>query len=454
MIQSAIKNIAAYARFAAAAALFGLQTAAWGGIAIQHWTHANGAQVYLVESHSIPMVDLRIDWDAGSRRDPAHLPGLSTLMAASLADGVRARGRDPALDEHQLAQAWADLGASFGASASADRLSASLRSLTEPELLDGAVALAARQLSEPAFPTALWQRDRPKWIASLREADTRPGTVAQRAFAAAVYGDHPYGRAMTPASLQRVTVAHMAALHAQVVRPCDARVTLVGALDRSRADAVVGRLLARLPVRACAARPVLPEVAPLAAARSITIPFASAQTHILLGQPGYRRTDPDHLALMVGNHILGGGGFASRLTDAVREKRGLTYGIDSYFAPGLHAGAFTISLQTRPDQADAALRLVRDMLAQFVQEGPTEAELQAAKDHLVGSFPLQLDGNLKLLEAVAGIAWYGWPLDHLDTWSARVQRITTEDVRRALARVLQPDRMVSVVLGPVQPKQE
>ncbi len=444
-----MKKIAAYARLAGAAALFCLQTEAWGGLAIQHWTQPSGAQVYLVESHSIPMVDLRIDIDAGSRHDPPALAGRASVMAASMADGVRASGGKPALDEHQLAEAWADLGAAFSAGASADRLSFSLRSLTEPDLLAGAVALAARQLAEPAFPAALWQRDRPKWIASLREARTRPGVLAQQAYAAAVYRGHPYGQEMTEASLRRLHVRDLAALHAQVVRPCYARVTLVGALDRTQADALVGQLLGRLRAHDCPARPTLPEVAPLVAPRAIVLPFASAQTHILLGQPGYRRIDPDHLALMVGNHILGGGGFASRLTDAVREKRGLTYGVDSHFGPGLHAGAFTIGLQTRADQADAALRLVHEMLTQFVQDGPTEAELQAAKDHLVGSFPLQLDGNLKLLETVASIAWYGWPLDHLDTWSARVQRVTTADIRSAFQRVLQPNRMVSVVLGPV-----
>ena len=443
-----MKMIATYARLTGAIALFCLQTGAWGGLAIQHWTQPTGAQVYLVESHSLPMVDLRIDIDAGSRHDPPALAGRASVMAASMADGVRASGLQPALDEHQLAQAWADLGAAFSAGASADRLSFSLRSLTEPDLLAGAVALAARQLAEPAFPAALWQRDRPKWIASLREARTRPGVLAQQAYAAAVYGSHPYGQEMTEASLRRLQVRDLAALHAQVVRPCYARVTLVGALDRTQADALVGKLLGRLRAHDCPARPTVPEVAPLTAPRAIVLPFASAQTHILLGQPGYRRADPDHLALMVGNHILGGGGFAARLTDEVREKRGLTYGVDSHFGPGLHAGAFTIGLQTRPDQAEAALRLVHEMLTQFVQDGPTEAELQAAKANLIGSFPLQLDGNLKLLETVASIAWYGWPLDHLDTWSARVQSVSTADIRSAFQRVLQPNRMVSVVLGP------
>jgi zinc protease len=351
------------------------------------------------------------------------------------------------LDENRLGEAWADLGASFSASVSADRLSVGLRSLTDPDLLPQAVALAARQLAEPAFSASHWRRDRPKWIAALKEADTRPTTLAARAFNGAVYGSHPYGAEMTPASLLRIGVRDMAALHARALRPCNAKVSVVGAVTRLQADALVTQLLARLPAGGCPVLPAVPDVQPLQKAQEIRIPFASAQVHILLGQPGYPRSDPDHLALMVGNHILGGGGFASRLTNEVREKRGLSYSVDSQFAPGLHAGAFTISLQTRPDQARAALDLARDVLARFVAEGPTEAELQAAKDNLIGGFALLLDGNLKLLDNVANIAWNGLALDYLETWTQQIERLTVADIHAAFARTLQPDRMVTVVLG-------
>lgn len=393
------------------------------------------------------MVDVRLEFDAGSRRDPVGKAGLASLMAGSLADGLRADGRDKALDENGLGEAWADLGAAFSAGAGADRLSISLRSLTEPELLAKAVALAARQLAEPAFPASIWQRDRVKWIAALREADTRPATQAARAFNGAVYRGHPYGVEMTEASLKRISVQDMSALHTRMVRPCYAKVSVVGALNQAQTDALVIQLLARLPSGGCPALPAVVEVSPLQTSQEKTVAFASAQAHVLIGQPGYARNDPDHFALLVGNHILGGGGFTSRLTQAVREKRGLSYNVDSQFAPGLHAGAFTISLQTRPDQARQALEVAREVLTAFVQEGPTEAELQAAKDHLIGGFPLLLDGNHKLLENVAGIAWNGLPLDYLDTWTQQVQRLSTTDIRAAFARKLQPGRMITVVLG-------
>ena len=171
----------------------------------------------------------------------------------------------------------------------------------------------------------------------------------------------------------------------------------------------------------------------------------------LLGQPGHARSDPDFFPLMLGNYVLGGGGFASRLMAEVREKRGLTYGVYSYFAPGVHAGPFAVGLQTRPDQADQALGLVRDVLTQFVADGPTEKELQAAKDNLVGGFALRIDSNRKLLDNVANIAWNRLPLTYLDTWTQQVERVSLGDVRRAMARVLQPERMVTVVVGASAP---
>lgn len=393
------------------------------------------------------MLDVRLELDGGSRRDPSDKAGLANVMAAAMADGVRATAQEPALDENGLSDAWADLGAAFGGAASADRMTFSLRSLTYPDLLAKAVALAARQLAEPAFPEAIWLRDRPKAIASLKEAQTRPGTVAATAFSKAVYGSHPYGAETTEASLLHIGVNDMAALHAQLLRPCRIKASMVGALNRAQADALVTQLLARLPQGACTPLPVVPEVTALQQAQQIDIPFASAQAQVLMGQPGYPRRDPDHFALVVGNQILGGGGFTSRLTAEVREKRGLTYSVYSYFAPGLHAGAFTIGLQTRPDQAQQALKLVREVLAKFVAEGPTEKELQAAKDNLIGGFPLLLDGNRKLLENVANIAWNDLPLNYLDTWTQRIQALTVADIRVAFARKVQPEKMVTVVLG-------
>ena len=188
----------------------------------------------------------------------------------------------------------------------------------------------------------------------------------------------------------------------------------------------------------------------LNAAQEVKIPFDSAQAHVLIGQPGFKRDDPDFFDLTVGNYILGGGGFVSRLYAEVREKRGLSYSVYSYFSPGLHAGAFTIGLQTRPDQAAQAVQVSRDVLTRFLNEGPTDAELKAAKDNLIGGFALRIDSNAKLLDNIANIGWNQLPLDYLDTWTQAVDKITLADIKAAFNRKLRADAMVTVVVGGAQ----
>lgn len=443
-----IKKVAASALLASAAGIFGLQSAQ-AAIPIQHWSQPSGAQVYLVQSPAIPMLDVQLDFDAGSRRDPADQAGLAGVTALMAGKGVVARGAEPALDENQLGEAWADLGASFGGGAGNDRMSFNLRTLTDPALLRKSVALAARELGEPAWPEDVWTRERQRLSAAIQESRTRPGTVAAIAFAKAVYGAHPYGYDTTPETLARIDVGGMKARYAAMIAPCRAKVSLVGAVTRAQADQIVTELLSRLPQQAgaCAPLPPVPEVAPLAKAVDERIPFESAQAHVLMGQPGYKRSDPDFFALLVGNHILGGGGFTSRLVEQVREKRGLSYSVYSYFMPGLHAGAFTIGLQTRPDQASQAVDVSRQVLRDFVASGPTEAELKAAKDNLVGGFALRIDANRKLLDNVTNIAWNNLPLDYLDHWTEQVQRVSAGAIQAAFQRVLQPERMVTVVVG-------
>jgi zinc protease len=424
----------------------------WGparaAIPIEHWTHPSGARVYLVSSPSIPMLDVQLNFDGGSRRDPSAKAGLADVTADMLSAGVAAESSGAAaLDENQLSEAWLDLGAQFGADASGDRFTVSLRSLTQSDLLERAVALAARQLGAPAWPEPVWTRDRERSIAALKEADNRPGTIAARTFSRAVFGDHPYGYEPTEQTLKSISVPDMRDFYRRHVVACRAEVSLVGAIDRAGADRIVTRLMSALEGHECVPLVSIPDVKPLERASNQRLPFDAAQAQVLIGQPGMARDDPDFFPLYVGNYILGGGGFVSRLTTEVREKRGLSYSVYSYFAPGLHAGAFQIGLTTRPDQADQATRVARDVLSDYVAKGPTEAELQAAKDYLVNSFALRLDSNRKLLDNVTNIAWNRLPLDYLDRWTERVQAVSVADIQRAFARTLQPQRMVTVTVG-------
>lgn len=447
MSRITFKSIARSAVYICATGLFYSQYAL-AALPIEHWTQPSGAQVYLVQSPSVALVDVEVDFDAGSRRDPAAKAGLAAAAAAMTGKGVLAHGDEPALDENAIDDAWADLGANFGGGATADRMMFSLRSLSDPAILMPAVRLAARQMGEPAYPADVWDQERQRSIASLREADTRPGTLAGKTYMKAVYSGHPYGQFPTESSLRAISVADMHAVHDRLLRACGAKVSIVGDIDRAHADQLASTLLSRLPAGPCTALPPVAEVPPLAHAEDIRLPFPhAAQAHIYIGQPGVPRSDPAYFALLVGNHILGGGGFTSRLTEQVREKRGLSYSIYSGFNPGLEAGAFTIGLETRPDQAKQAVDVARQVLEGFVADGPTAAELEAAQSNLIGGFPLRIDSDAKLIGNVANIAWNDLPLDYLDSWTSHVRAVTLQDIRAAFTRVLHPDRMVTVVIG-------
>ena len=398
------------------------------------------------------MLDVQIDFDAGSRRDPVLQAGLASITASMAGKGVRAVGDHAALDENALGEAWADLGASFGGSAGSDRMSYYLRSLTYPDLLAKATQLAARQLGDPDFSATIWARERSTLNAALKEANTRPSTLVARAFSAAVYGQHPYGFEMTSETLARINVVDMQTFYRDMVQPCRAKVTLVGAVDRAQADALVTQLFARLALTTraqtgvCPALPVVAEVLALEKALEQRIAFDSAQAHVLIGQPGYKRDDPDFFALTVGNYILGGGGFVSRLTHEVREKRGLSYSVYSNFAPSLHAGAFTLGLQTRPDQAAQAVKVSQDVVAEFVANGPLDTELKAAKDNLIGGFALRIDSNRKIHEYLGFIGFYELPIDYLETFVANIERVTAAGIKTAFARRIVPVILVTVVV--------
>jgi zinc protease len=177
------------------------------------------------------------------------------------------------------------------------------------------------------------------------------------------------------------------------------------------------------------------------------IAHPAAQAHLLIGMPALRRGDPDFFPLAVGNYSLGGGGFVSRLVKEVRDKRGLAYSVHSYFLPLQQLGPFQIGLQTQKGRAAEALQVTRTVLAGFLAHGPSETELLAAKQNLIGSFPLRLDSNRKILENVAMIAFYDLPLDYLDRYPENIERVTAADIQAAFARRLPAAHLVTVVVA-------
>jgi zinc protease len=277
-----------------------------------------------------------------------------------------------------------------------------------------------------------------------KKRKTKPESIADKAFWRLAYGDHPYANESTVQSVTAITREDLLQFHATHYVANRAVVAMIGDITRAQADEIARQLTARLPQGG-----PLPSITPVVTPQAVEqrIPHPASQAHIVIGMPALQRGDADVFALTVGNYILGGGGFVSRLTKEVRVKRGLAYSVYSYFNSMEQPGPYQAGLQTRKDQADEALKVVREQITNYLQTGPTEAELKAAKDNLIGGFALRIDNNRKILDNIAVIGYYQMPLDYLETWTTQVAKVTLADVRAAFNRKLAMDKIVTVVVG-------
>ena len=414
--------------------------AAAGGPVVQAWTLENGARVLFVESRAVPILDVAVDFRAGSAFDPAERSGLAAMtqhLARFGAGGIT---------EEDIARRLGDVGAQLSGRIDVDRAGFVLRTLSSRQERAQALDVFARVVQSPDFPVSVLERERTRIGTNLREEATRPGIIASRLFFAAAYGSHPYasrplGDADGVRALTRETVVDF---RRRFYSGVSAVVSIVGDVSRAEAGEIARLVAGALP--AGSVRPTLPPVPSLSAAQVRRVPHPSLQSHILVGMPAASRSDPDFFALLVGNHVLGGSGFSSRLVAEVREKRGFAYSVFSSIMPWLDRGPFQIALQTRKDQTDEALAVVRSVLFEFLSKGPTEQEMAAARRNLVSGFPLRIDTNREVLEQVSLIGFHDLPVDWLSQWPRLVERVTREDVVRAFQR-LDPQRLVTVVVG-------
>ncbi len=408
---------------------------------IQHWQSVSGAKVLFVEDHDIPMLDVAVSLPGGSSYDSAQKSGLAAITHHLLDLGSQG------MNEDDTARGLADLGAQLGGGFDQDRASLSLRTLSNTAVRDKALAIMASVLQHPLYSPEILAREQTRIIAGLKEAETKPESIADKAFQKAVYGDHPYAlqvsgtvdsvRALTVQDLQDFYRTHYNANHAVVA--------IMGDVSREQAGVIAEQLTSQLPKTAVELR--LPQVVKEIPASELRVSHPATQSHILIGAPGMSRSDPDYFPLYVGNYILGGGGFVSRLMNEVREKRGLAYSVYSYFMPLKQTGAFQVGLQTKKEQADEALALVRKTLSDFIAQGPTERELIAAKQNIVGGFPLRIDSNRKILEYLSIIGFYDMPLTYLDDFTRRVDQVSVVQIRDAFKRHIDPQHMATVIVG-------
>ncbi len=413
---------------------------------IKHWQTPGGARVYFVENHDLPMLDVEVDFAAGSSFDPAEKAGLAGLTQSLLDLGAEG------VSEDDIARKLADIGAQLGGRLDADRSGMTLRTLSSAAERDQALDILARVLQHPLFPESVVAREKARVIAGLKEAETKPESIAGKAFGKAVFGDHPYGLSSTVDNVEKIQRADIEAFHRTYYSAKSAVVAIMGDVTRAEAEAIAQQLTGQLPRGGDVGS--IPPVAMRINASEQRIAHPATQSHILIGVPGMARNDPDYFSLYVGNYILGGGGFVSRLMNEVREKRGLAYNVYSYFIPTLQPGEFQVGLQTKKAQADEALQLVRATLREFITRGPTAKELQAAKQNIIGGFPLRIDSNKKILEYLSVIGFYGLPLTYLDDFTGKVEKVTVAQIHDAFRRRINPDAMATVIVGAPEEKPE
>lgn len=413
---------------------------------IQTWQTAEGAKVLFVESRELPMFDLRLTFAAGSSQD-GKTPGIATLTNAMLNEGIKGK------DVTAIAQGFEGLGADFGNGSYRDMAVASLRSLSDPDKREPALKLFSEVVGKPVFPADSLSRIKNQLLASFEYQKQNPGVIASKALFKQVYGDHPYAHPSdgTPESIKAIDIAQLKAFHAKAYAAGNAVIALVGDLSREQAQAVAAQVSASLPKG-----PALPKTAtPAEPKAGVThIEFPSNQTHLMLAQLGIDRNDSDYAALTVGNSVLGGGGFGSRLMTEVREKRGLTYGVSSGFTAMQVRGPFLIGLQTRADMSQNTLKLVQDIVRDFLANGPTQKELDDVKRELTGSFPLTAASNSAIVGQLGAIGFYDLPLTYLEDYMTQAQNVTVEQVKAAMNKHLSADKMVIVTVGPTVAQKE
>lgn len=413
---------------------------------IEHWQAPSGAQVYFVENHDLPILDVSVGFHAGSGFDTAEKSGVAAMTEGMLDLGAKG------LSEDDISRKLADIGAELGGGFDQDRAGISLRTLSSAAEREQALAIMAAVLQTPTFPDKVLVREKARLVEALKEAETKPEAIAEKAFGKALYGDHPYGLQSSGEikTVQKIKRKDLVDFYRKHYGAQSAVVALMGDVTRAEAEAIAQQLTAKLPQGGASTQ--IPPVTMQIKGGEQRIPHPASQSHILIGAPGVSRGDPDYFTLYVGNYILGGGGFVSRLMNEVREKRGLAYSVYSYFIPMQQPGPFQIGLQTKKENADQALAIVRDTLRKFIADGPTAKELQAAKDHIIGAFPLRIDSNRKILGYLSMIGFYGLPLSYLDDFPAKVEKVTVAQIHDAFKRRVNPDALATVIVGAPEQK--
>jgi zinc protease len=416
---------------------------------IEEWKTKNGVRVLYVYAPELPMVDIRAVFDAGSIRDKDK-PGLAKLTNGLLSHGAMLAGK--ILSVNDISERFDSVGAKFDASASKDKAELGIRTLTDEQWLMKAVTTMESVINAPTFNENELVRVSKQLLIGIEGQKQSPATIADELFYKGLYGDHPYAvpDTGTTESISKISRDDLVGFYKQYYVAKNALVTIVGDVDRQKAEALAEQIIGRLPAGEKATG--LPAVKDLAEASSVHREFPSSQTHIIMGQPGVDRKDKDYFTLYLANHILGGSGFGSRIMQEIREKRGLAYSSYSYFIPLMKRGPFMIGMQTSNKQTDEAMQVLKETLIEFIKNGPTEKELLHAKKNITGGFPLRIDSNSDISNYLSVIGFYDLPLSYLKDFNQRIEAISLTQINETVKRRINPEKMFTVTVGTKETK--
>jgi zinc protease len=435
--------------FAPALAALGLATvglvtvavpreAAAGETRIEEVTSPGGIKAYLISERAIPFLSMAFQFKGGTTLDPESKEGLAYMVSGLLDEGAGE------LDSQAFRQELEDKAIRLSFDAGRDDFSGDLRTLNEHR--DRAFELLRLALTEPRFDQEPVERVRSQILTSLARRSEDPDALASETWFQAAFPDHPYGRPVrgTPESIASIAVDDMRGFVDRRLAKDNLIVGVAGDITAEELGPLLDLAFGELP-----ATSVAPDVGPGAfeGGETIVVRKSIPQSVVVFGHGGIARHDPDFYAAYVANHILGGGGFGSRLTEEVREKRGLAYGVYSYLYPNDYAPLWMGGVGTNNLQVAESLDLIRHEIERMRAGEVTEEQLRDAKTYLTGSFPLRLTSNDQIASMLAGIQRENLGIDYLEKRNDYIEAVTLDDLKRAAGRLFDPKELLVVVVG-------
>ncbi len=417
-----------------------LATQAQAKLDIIHWTTPEGAKVLFAQTKGLPMLDISLNFDAASSRDGAKF-GLATLTNSLLGTASKYHSQE------QIIELFESVGAQFSTHSLKDMAIVSLRTLTRQNNLRKALDILTEVVTQPVFKHKYLNREKKQTLRSIKAIQQSPASIASLAFDKAVFAGHPYEHAKigTKASLANISTLDLTQHYQTYYVAKNLTIALVGDISKTKAKQIARQISYGLNSGKKAQSNPLVKV--LKKSQNIHIEFPSKQTYLLIGQTGINRTHSDYYSLYLGNHILGGSGLTSILSDEIREQKGLAYSVVSYFTKMKSNGFFLIKLQTKNDQADQAQKIAIKTLKNFLNHPISKQQLQDGKDNIAGVFALEMASNANILTHLSIIGFYDLPFDYLSRFTDKIENISTKDIQMAFNRLIDMDKLIVLGVG-------